>query len=47
MAIENTNIPTPVNPTLNEDEQDFVTVQEAMAEVKGDFEMQEDGSAVL
>jgi hypothetical protein len=47
MAIENTNIPTPVNPTLNEDEQDFVTVQEAIAEVKGDFEMQEDGSAVL
>ena len=47
MAIENTNIPTPVNPTLNEDEQDFVTVQEAIAEVKGDFEMQDDGSAVL
>ena len=47
MAIENTNIPTPVNPNLNEDEQDFVTVQEAIAEVKGDFEMQEDGSAVL
>ena len=47
MAIENTNIPTPVNPTLNEDEQDFVTVQEAIAEVKGDFEMQEDGSALL
>ena len=47
MAIENTNIPTPVNPTLNEDEQDFVTVQEAMAEVKGDFEMLDDGSAVL
>ena len=32
---------------MNEDEQDFVTVQEAIAEVKGDFEMQEDGSAVL